>query len=109
MKTEKERISDAIEMAVMYGGIDGAHHKNWVIDQMVRILAGDDYERIVLERWFDGPIGFRVMLKEITVDDINAPSPVKTIEKGGNISPGPLPYMYSAFRRRMMRLALREL
>lgn len=47
--TESERIREAIEIAVRYGGIDGEHHKSWVIDQMVRILAGDDYARIVAE------------------------------------------------------------
>ena len=45
----KKRIDEAIEVAVQYGGIDGAHHKTWVIDQMVRALAGDDYDRIVAE------------------------------------------------------------
>ena len=40
-------ISKAIELAVKYGSIDGAHHKDWVIDQMVRALAGDAYEQIV--------------------------------------------------------------
>jgi hypothetical protein len=44
-----ERISAAIEKAVRFGGIDGDHHKAWVIDQMVRELAGPDYERIVTE------------------------------------------------------------
>lgn len=34
------KIDNAIEMAVCYGGIDGAHHKDWVIDQMVRALCG---------------------------------------------------------------------
>lgn len=43
------RISAAIELAVRYGGIDGSHHKTWVIDQMVRVLAGENYERIVRE------------------------------------------------------------
>ena len=43
----QEKIDKAIELAVQYGGIDGAHHKDWVIDQMVRVLAGDDYEQIV--------------------------------------------------------------
>lgn len=42
-----ERERKAIELAVRYGGIDGAHHKAWVIDQMVRILAGDEYENVV--------------------------------------------------------------
>lgn len=42
-----ERERRAIELAVRCGGIDGAHHKAWVIDQMVRILAGDEYENVV--------------------------------------------------------------
>lgn len=42
-----KKINDAITLAVQYGGIDGAHHKDWVIDQTVRILAGKRYEEIV--------------------------------------------------------------
>lgn len=45
--TEKEVIEQAIDLAVRYGGIDGEHHKSWVIDQMVRILARDRYGEIV--------------------------------------------------------------
>lgn len=37
------RIEAALEVAHRYGGIDGAHHKMWVIDQIVRALAGDTY------------------------------------------------------------------
>ena len=44
--TRKER---AITLAVRYGGIDGAHHKAWVIDQMVRVLAGDGYDALIAE------------------------------------------------------------
>ncbi len=29
------------------GGHDGEHHKAWVIDQMVRVLAGDHYDALV--------------------------------------------------------------
>ena len=46
-KLSFERIDEAITIAVKYGGIDGEHHKTWVIDQMVRALAGDRYETIV--------------------------------------------------------------
>ncbi len=46
---ETAKISKAIEIAVQFGGIDGAHHKDWVIDQMVRALAGEQYEDIVKE------------------------------------------------------------
>jgi hypothetical protein len=47
--SERERIDAAIELAVRYGGIDGDWHKAWVIDQMVRALAGDGYAAIVAE------------------------------------------------------------
>ena len=33
------RIERALEYAIQYGGIGGAHHKDWVIDQMVRALT----------------------------------------------------------------------
>lgn len=43
------KIDKAIELAVKYGGIDGDHHKTWVIDQMVRALAGKKYDALVKE------------------------------------------------------------
>lgn len=39
----------ALDFAYKYGGIDGDHHKAWVIDQMVRALLGSDYEQWVLD------------------------------------------------------------
>lgn len=45
----ERRMNLAINVAVQYSGADGAHHKAWVIDQMVRALAGDQYERIVAD------------------------------------------------------------
>lgn len=47
--TDRERIDKAIELAVRFGGIDGSHHKTWVIDQMVRVLAGVQYNKIVAD------------------------------------------------------------
>lgn len=35
----KEQVQKALDFAIKYGGIDGDHHKNWVIDQMVRALT----------------------------------------------------------------------
>lgn len=43
------RIDNAIAMVVNFGGVDGAHHKDWTLDQTVRILAGKEYERIISE------------------------------------------------------------
>lgn len=46
---DAERLDKAIALAVQYGGIDGDHHKRWVIDQMVRALAGPRYKQVVKE------------------------------------------------------------
>jgi hypothetical protein len=37
-------VDAALDCARRYGGIDGAHHKAWVIDQMVRALTGRLYD-----------------------------------------------------------------
>lgn len=36
----------ALFVALQYGQIDGEHHKTWVIDQMVRRLAGEAYPEL---------------------------------------------------------------
>lgn len=52
----EQKIEAALE-AAQYGQIDGAHHKTWVIDQMVRALTGDKYEEWVKDfcDGVDGP------------------------------------------------------
>jgi len=40
-----DRNKHALEIAVCYSQIDGAHHKAWSIDQMVRALTGCPIER----------------------------------------------------------------
>lgn len=45
MSASDERIAKALEFADLYGGFDGAHHKTWVIDQMVRALTGCPMEK----------------------------------------------------------------
>lgn len=51
------RLDRALEVARRHGGTDGAHHKDWVIDQMVRALAGPDYDIFVADACSgeDGP------------------------------------------------------
>jgi hypothetical protein len=36
----QKRIHDALRVAGEFGGYEGEHHKQWVIDQMVRALTG---------------------------------------------------------------------
>jgi len=52
-----QRIQAAIAVAHSYAQTDGAHHKAWVIDQMVRSLVGDDYPVFVRDycKGEDGP------------------------------------------------------
>lgn len=38
------KIQAAIDCSWTYGGIDGAHHKQWLIDQMLRSLLDDQYD-----------------------------------------------------------------
>ena len=44
-----ESVSRALTIAQRYGGIDGEHHKAWVIDQMCRELLRERYDDFVLE------------------------------------------------------------
>lgn len=54
---DKIKIQKAISLGIGYGSTDGDHHKMWVIDQMIRILAGDNYDAVITEsrNGEDGP------------------------------------------------------
>lgn len=47
----------------MYGGIDGAHHKNWVLDQVSRVLKGTPVI-VTLAKWGNGEREYRHNLGE---------------------------------------------
>jgi hypothetical protein len=51
------RIEAALQVIVRFGGIDGDHHKAWVIDQVTRHLTGPDYAAFVAaaKQGEDGP------------------------------------------------------
>jgi len=38
--TPNDRIQTALDTILQYGGIDGGHHKQWVLDQVVQQLLG---------------------------------------------------------------------
>ena len=44
-----------------YGGFDGAHHKDWVLDQVARILLGTE---VIIKKatWSDGSTELRMTL-----------------------------------------------
>lgn len=39
-----QRVVEALELIERFITIDGSHHKQWVLDQVVRKLTGDKYE-----------------------------------------------------------------
>ena len=53
----EDKILSALDILWYNAGDDGAHHKAWVIDQMVRALTGIDYENWVVSHnaGEDGP------------------------------------------------------
>ncbi len=54
--TESEKVNKALDLIFEWGGIDGGHHKQWLLDQLVQVLY-DDYEEWVksVEDGEDGP------------------------------------------------------
>lgn len=49
------KIKKALDVVYSHGQTDGAHHKAWVIDQMVRRLLGDNYDEWIKEyKYEDG-------------------------------------------------------
>lgn len=53
----------AIYWIETYGQFDGGHHKQWTMDQVVRILKGTPVI-IKLAKWDDGQSEYRVTLGE---------------------------------------------
>ena len=50
-----EKVKVALDLIAEWGGIDGGHHKQWLLDKIVRELSGD-YEKWVKE-YEDGEDG----------------------------------------------------
>lgn len=49
MSNLAEQIQEATDLIATYGGIDGVHHKQWLIDQVLRTLLKEDYDSWVEE------------------------------------------------------------
>jgi hypothetical protein len=54
--TPEQRIAKAVNIASEYGGIDGGHHKMWVIDQILRVLLDANYDEYI-KGWCAGEDG----------------------------------------------------
>lgn len=57
--SQYNRTDWALYYIRMYGGIDGDHHKAWVLDQVARILNGATIKMKKAE-WDDGQVEYRV-------------------------------------------------
>ena len=49
----------ALHYIKQYGQIDGEHHKQWVLDQVVRVLNGATIENMRLAEWDNGERNYR--------------------------------------------------
>lgn len=53
---ERVAIDTALATIYRYAGIDGEHHKQWLLDQVVRELTGENYAQWIAE-WEAGEDG----------------------------------------------------
>lgn len=47
LRLSEDPANRALVVALEFGQVDEAHHKAWVIDQMVRIILGDGYDNAI--------------------------------------------------------------
>lgn len=60
-KSPQSPTDEALSLIFRFGGIDGEHHKQWLLDQVVRKLTGDNYQKWVAE-WESGEDGPRTYI-----------------------------------------------
>ena len=54
--TNNARRQEALDLIAEHGGIDGSHHKQWLLDQLVRKLSNNYGEWVKeWEKGEDGP------------------------------------------------------
>lgn len=47
MKNVEKLRDEAVDLILQYGMIDGSHHKQWVLDQVLRILLDTEYDGVI--------------------------------------------------------------
>jgi hypothetical protein len=47
----EQRVAHAVTLLILYGTVPGAHHKAWLIDQVLRVLLEDEdaYQQCIQE------------------------------------------------------------
>ena len=60
----EERFVKALEIALSYGPLERAENKMWCIDQMVRTLLKDEYEKVIADYRAPGENGFEPYIWE---------------------------------------------
>lgn len=66
MEENEEDPNKALGLITAFGGVDGGHHKQWLIDQLVRVLA-PDYEQWVKD-YENGADGVKTYTWDIGID-----------------------------------------
>jgi hypothetical protein len=52
----EDRVQLATDLILENAQTDGAHHKTWVLDQVLRVLTGDRYQQVI-DAYCDGDDG----------------------------------------------------
>jgi len=65
------QVDWAMTFIEQYGGIDGAHHKTWVLDQVARCLKGVPIV-VVEARWGTGEKEYRISTSDDGSDEYRA-------------------------------------
>ncbi len=60
-----DAVNTALDRIAQSGGVDGAHHKQWVLDQVVRILCLCP----IVEKTSGGPTGYTYRYKALEPND----------------------------------------
>ena len=73
MGISKKKLKRIEKIIVSYSQTDGAHHKAWVFDQIMRIIKTVDYDKFVKEYEYRDVYGKKTDEKTYTWDEGIAP------------------------------------
>lgn len=65
---DKEKLQSIEDLIYSYAQISGSHHKMWVLDQILRVVKGGEYEKWVEKYEYMDDEGVKQTEKEYTWD-----------------------------------------